>query len=90
MTAESRRPKLRCPICRNPAAEAFRPFCSKRCADVDLARWLGGSYAIPGHQDTEEDGDAQPAATGPGRRAAEAPEDEEPGIAAPARRRSTH
>jgi endogenous inhibitor of DNA gyrase (YacG/DUF329 family) len=38
----------RCPICRDAAAEAFRPFCSKRCADVDLGRWLGGRYAIPG------------------------------------------
>ncbi|HUS52528.1 MAG TPA: DNA gyrase inhibitor YacG [Thermohalobaculum sp.] len=38
----------RCPICRDPAAEAWRPFCSRRCADVDLGRWLGGSYAFPG------------------------------------------
>jgi endogenous inhibitor of DNA gyrase (YacG/DUF329 family) len=36
-----------CPICRKPLTEAYRPFCSKRCADVDLARWLGGTYAIP-------------------------------------------
>ena len=41
----SKRP---CPICRNDAAEAWRPFCSKRCADADLGRWLGGRYAIPG------------------------------------------
>ena len=40
--------KARCPICRKPAEEAWRPFCSKRCADVDLGRWLGGRYAIPG------------------------------------------
>ncbi len=38
-----------CPICRrHPAEPQFRPFCSKRCADVDLQRWLGGVYAIPG------------------------------------------
>ena len=37
----------RCPICRKPASTAFRPFCSKRCADVDLQRWLTGRYAIP-------------------------------------------
>jgi uncharacterized protein len=37
----------RCPICRKPASTAFRPFCSKRCADVDLQRWLSGRYAIP-------------------------------------------
>jgi endogenous inhibitor of DNA gyrase (YacG/DUF329 family) len=37
----------RCPICGKPTAAAFRPFCSKRCADVDLQRWLTGRYAIP-------------------------------------------
>lgn len=38
---------MSCPICRKPTDPQQRPFCSKRCADVDLARWLGGSYAIP-------------------------------------------
>ena len=38
----------RCPICRKPTEADWRPFCSKRCADVDLGRWLGGRYAIPG------------------------------------------
>jgi endogenous inhibitor of DNA gyrase (YacG/DUF329 family) len=38
---------LRCPICRRVAAEATRPFCSERCAQVDLGHWLTGSYAIP-------------------------------------------
>ncbi len=37
-----------CPICGKPAERATRPFCSKHCADVDLGRWLGGGYAIPG------------------------------------------
>jgi uncharacterized protein len=37
-----------CPICGKQASEAYRPFCSKRCADVDLNRWLSGRYAIPG------------------------------------------
>ncbi|MGI4944031.1 MAG: DNA gyrase inhibitor YacG [Janthinobacterium lividum] len=38
-----------CPICRRPATEPrFRPFCSARCADVDLGRWFNGAYAIPG------------------------------------------
>ncbi len=37
-----------CPICAKPGSEAWRPFCSKRCADIDLGRWLGGRYAIPG------------------------------------------
>jgi endogenous inhibitor of DNA gyrase (YacG/DUF329 family) len=36
----------RCPICGRPASEEMRPFCSKRCADVDLSRWLGGVYRI--------------------------------------------
>ena len=47
-----------CPICKKPSVEAYRPFCSKRCADVDLARWLKGTYAIPIRDDDEdEDGD---------------------------------
>jgi hypothetical protein len=37
----------RCPICRKPRVAEYRPFCSKRCADIDLGRWLGGGYAIP-------------------------------------------
>jgi uncharacterized protein len=45
-----------CPVCRNPAAEKFRPFCSRRCADIDLNRWLGGVYTIPVTEDTDEDG----------------------------------
>ncbi len=35
-----------CPICDKPSAEAYRPFCSWRCADVVLLRWLSGSYAV--------------------------------------------
>ncbi len=37
---------MSCPICAKPTDAAYRPFCSKRCADVDLAKWLGGSYAV--------------------------------------------
>ena len=37
----------RCPICKAPSAMEFRPFCSKRCADVDLGRWFGGNYSVP-------------------------------------------
>ncbi len=36
-----------CPICSKPVAEKHRPFCSERCANVDLSRWLGGEYRIP-------------------------------------------
>ncbi|MGP9791838.1 DNA gyrase inhibitor YacG [Roseinatronobacter sp. NSM] len=38
----------RCPICKRKATQALKPFCSQRCADADLALWLGGGYAIPG------------------------------------------
>jgi hypothetical protein len=55
-----------CPICGKPTAEAFKPFCSKRCADVDLNRWLSGIYAVPGKADEEEDGGAAPAEEGEG------------------------
>ncbi len=40
-----------CPICGKPATQASKPFCSKRCADVDLQRWLSGRYAIPGRDE---------------------------------------
>jgi endogenous inhibitor of DNA gyrase (YacG/DUF329 family) len=58
--------QIACPICRRPAVAAFRPFCSRRCADIDLARWLGGAYAIPGEPaDLAEDTEAAPAAEEP-------------------------
>ncbi len=37
----------RCPTCEAPAQHRFRPFCSKRCQDLDLGHWLRGSYRIP-------------------------------------------
>lgn len=52
----------KCPICGKPAVESFRPFCSSRCADVDLNRWLGGVYAIP-VEDSDE-ASAPPKPTG--------------------------
>jgi endogenous inhibitor of DNA gyrase (YacG/DUF329 family) len=37
-----------CPICRKAEADPkYRPFCSRRCSDVDLQRWFSGAYAIP-------------------------------------------
>lgn len=48
-----------CPICERPTDAHYRPFCSKRCADVDLARWLSGTYAVPDDED-EDGGDATP------------------------------
>ncbi|RJF89144.1 DNA gyrase inhibitor YacG [Oleomonas cavernae] len=44
-----------CQICGKPSAEKYRPFCSARCADVDLHRWLGGRYAIPAVETDEPD-----------------------------------
>ncbi len=44
---------MSCPICGERTLHAFRPFCSKRCADIDLAKWLNGSYAVPSQR--EED-----------------------------------
>ncbi len=45
--SEAGRKTPTCPICGKPATDQYKPFCSKRCADVDLNRWLGGNYAIP-------------------------------------------
>ena len=42
-----------CPICNTDTAPKYRPFCSRRCADVDLARWMNGAYAVP-VQDKED------------------------------------
>jgi len=47
-----------CPICGKPASEADRPFCSRRCADIDLHRWLSGAYALPARPDDDEDDSA--------------------------------
>jgi len=43
----------RCPICGKPTVPTYRPFCSRRCADVDLQRWLRGAYAVPAVEDDE-------------------------------------
>ncbi len=45
----SKSPK--CPICGRPTHAPYRPFCSRRCADVDLQRWLAGRYAVPAVED---------------------------------------
>lgn len=48
--------KAKCPICETrTSVPEFRPFCSKRCADVDLSRWLKGGYAIPGRPADQAD-----------------------------------
>ncbi len=53
---QSEQPKRKCPMCDKITDEKFRPFCSKRCADLDLSRWLDGKYAIPVMEDDDEDG----------------------------------
>jgi uncharacterized protein len=52
---KSERKAAACPICGKPAVEANRPFCSPRCRDVDLHRWLSGSYVVPGSENDEEE-----------------------------------
>jgi uncharacterized protein len=44
-----------CPICQKPSVETLHPFCSKRCADVDLHRWFSGSYAVPTNEFVDEE-----------------------------------
>ncbi len=49
------RPVVPCPVCRKPSSQAYHPFCSARCADIDLNRWLSGAYVIPGDKLEEDD-----------------------------------
>ncbi|CUK16899.1 DNA gyrase inhibitor YacG [Ruegeria denitrificans] len=48
---------MSCPICGESTVAKFRPFCSKRCADIDLAKWLNGSYAVPSQREEDLDAD---------------------------------
>ena len=50
MSERSPNAPLKCAICGKPQAEKFKPFCSKRCADVDLSRWLKGVYTVPAEE----------------------------------------
>lgn len=49
--------RMTCPICDRDTDPKYRPFCSRRCADVDLAKWLTGSYAIPAAPEEQGDDD---------------------------------
>ena len=53
--AAAEKPAKPCPICGKPSVAASKPFCSERCRDVDLNRWLSNSYAIPGKPTDDED-----------------------------------
>ncbi len=58
------RTAAKCPVCGKPADQKYRPFCSKRCADIDLGRWLKESYRVP--TDEAPDNEAEiPEAPGP-------------------------
>ncbi|MCB1368951.1 MAG: DNA gyrase inhibitor YacG [Rhodobacteraceae bacterium] len=50
-----------CPICEKDSHADYRPFCSRRCADVDLGKWLTGSYRVP----TDETAEPEPEETTP-------------------------
>jgi len=59
MSAQKTDPKAGahvCPICGKPEVAKYKPFCSARCADIDLNRWFTGAYAIPATEDDDEDG----------------------------------
>ena len=49
----------KCPICGRPPEAVFRPFCSKRCSDLDLQRWLTGRYVVPAVEDDAGPGDEE-------------------------------
>jgi uncharacterized protein len=51
------KPRRPCPICKKPSQVKFHPFCSNRCAQVDLGRWLTGSYAVPVVEDDDRPDD---------------------------------
>ena len=58
MARSTRKPIPKCPICDKAAVFEFRPFCSRRCGDIDLSHWLGGSYRVPAAE--QDDNDAEP------------------------------
>jgi uncharacterized protein len=45
------KPRRPCPICRKPSQPKFHPFCSARCVEVDLGRWLGGGYGVAAEEE---------------------------------------
>ena len=64
-TGPGRTPERRCPICRKPTVDRHRPFCSARCADIDLGRWFTEAYSIPG--EAVDDAAEEPARSAGGR-----------------------
>lgn len=54
MSEAIKKPAAPCPICKASSVEKYRPFCSKRCADVDLGKWFNESYAVPAVEPPDE------------------------------------
>lgn len=52
---------MKCPICDAPTVRRYRPFCSRRCADIDLAKWMNGAYSVPARPDADPDEDLEQA-----------------------------
>ncbi len=49
---------MNCPICQKKSLSDYQPFCSKRCADIDLGNWLDGKYVLSGDKDLESENEA--------------------------------
>jgi endogenous inhibitor of DNA gyrase (YacG/DUF329 family) len=73
---QAKSPTGKCPICSRSSDAKYRPFCSRRCADVDLSRWLSGAYAIP---DAGESEDGDESSDSEGASPAASPDKESPG-----------
>ncbi len=58
---------MTCPICSEKTDPKYRPFCSRRCADIDLGRWLTGAYAIPASEEDDPEAEEIPRETPPAR-----------------------
>ena len=56
------KPVVPCPVCKKPSSQVHHPFCSGRCGDIDLNRWLSGGYVIPSSKLEDEDGAPTPGA----------------------------
>ncbi len=47
---------MSCPICQKDADQKYRPFCSKRCADIDFGKWMSGQYAVAATREEDAEG----------------------------------
>ena len=51
---KGRKEKATCPLCQQPTVAPHAPFCSRRCAQLDLGKWLTGDYVIPAYEAMDE------------------------------------